>query len=203
MSRTIKIAITGGPCAGKTSSLPILKNALTSKGYLVFTIPESATELMANGATYPVCGNAVSFQTNVFKLQTAKETLYESIAMDANMDVVILCDRGIVDCLAYLDEREQAEFLKRNAVEKRQLLNQYSGSFFLVTAAIGAPSAYGTETNSVRFESIDEAAISDRKILSEWSEHPRLCVIDNSTDFAKKMTRLCEEVVSFVDKIHR
>lgn len=130
MSRTIKIAITGGPCAGKTSSLPILKNALTSKGYLVFTIPESATELMANGATYPVCGNAVSFQTNVFKLQTAKETLYESIAMNANMDVVILCDRGIVDCLAYLDEREQAEFLKRNAVEKRQLLNQYSGSFF-------------------------------------------------------------------------
>lgn len=130
MSRTIKIAITGGPCAGKTSSLPILKNALTSKGYLVFTIPESATELMANGATYPVCGNAVSFQTNVFKLQTAKETLYESIAMDANMDVVILCDRGIIDCLAYLDEREQAEFLKKNAVEKRQLLNQYSGSFF-------------------------------------------------------------------------
>lgn len=203
MSRTIKIAITGGPCAGKTSSLPILKNALTSKGYLVFTIPESATELMANGATYPVCGNAVSFQTNVFKLQTAKETLYESIAMDANMDVVILCDRGIIDCLAYLDEREQAEFLKKNAVEKRQLLNQYSGSFFLVTAAIGAPNAYGTEANSVRFESINEAAICDRKILSEWSEHPHLCVIDNSTDFANKITRLCEEVVSFVDKIHR
>lgn len=202
MNRVIKIAITGGPCAGKTSSLLVLKNALSAKGYLVFTIPESATELMSNGATYPVCGSAVRFQTSVFKLQTAKESLYKDIAMDANKDVIILCDRGTVDCLAYLDKREQIEFLKRNAVEKYQLLYQYDGAFFMVTAAIGASDMYGIETNAVRFESIDEAVISDRKILSEWSDHPYLCVIDNSTNFTEKLVRLCQETISFVDKIH-
>ena len=44
-----KIVITGGPCAGKTTVLRILKEKYRNKGYTVVTVAETATELICSG----------------------------------------------------------------------------------------------------------------------------------------------------------
>lgn len=47
--KIIKICITGGPCAGKTSGLAFLSEKLRDEdGFHVFIVPEAAT-LLANG----------------------------------------------------------------------------------------------------------------------------------------------------------
>ena len=44
-----KIVLTGGPCAGKTTALARIEQDLSEKGYHVFVVGESATELIKGG----------------------------------------------------------------------------------------------------------------------------------------------------------
>ena len=37
---TIKLVLTGGPCAGKSSMMSVLKESFEMRGYAVFTVPE-------------------------------------------------------------------------------------------------------------------------------------------------------------------
>ena len=41
-----KVVLTGGPCAGKTSALTKIEEELIEKGYKVFIVSETATELI-------------------------------------------------------------------------------------------------------------------------------------------------------------
>ena len=45
-----KICLTGGPCAGKTSSMVHLKEKLSSK-YIVYVLPEVAAMTVGSGVT--------------------------------------------------------------------------------------------------------------------------------------------------------
>jgi putative protein kinase ArgK-like GTPase of G3E family len=44
-----KIAITGGPCGGKSSSLRRIQEDLTAKGFRVFSVPEVPTLVVQAG----------------------------------------------------------------------------------------------------------------------------------------------------------
>jgi dephospho-CoA kinase len=46
----IRICLTGGPCAGKTTALATLNQVLTQLGFKVLQVPEAATMLMKGGA---------------------------------------------------------------------------------------------------------------------------------------------------------
>ena len=45
-----RICVTGGPCAGKTTSLAMLNTHLVKLGFRVLIVPEAATMLMKGGA---------------------------------------------------------------------------------------------------------------------------------------------------------
>jgi adenylylsulfate kinase-like enzyme len=45
-----RILLTGGPCAGKTTSLAKMQNTLDGKGFRVYCVPEAATLMMKGGA---------------------------------------------------------------------------------------------------------------------------------------------------------
>jgi putative protein kinase ArgK-like GTPase of G3E family len=44
-----KIAITGGPCAGKSTSMEKIKTIFTAKGYRVLCVPETPTMVVYAG----------------------------------------------------------------------------------------------------------------------------------------------------------
>ena len=194
-----KIVITGGPCAGKTTAMSWIQNAFTDLGYEVIFVPECATELINAGISGITCKNVVAFQNALMKLQIERERIYEEAAKTLKNDkVLIVCDRGIMDSKAYLSSLEFATVLyniNRNEIELR---DNYDAVFHLVTAANGAKDFYTLENNKARTETIEEAILSDNKLIEAWNGHPHFRIIDNSSEFEDKMKRLIKEISLFL-----
>ena len=194
-----KIVITGGPCAGKSTAMSWIQNAFTRIGYAVLFVPETATELITGGVAPWTCKSNVEYQKCQMKLQMEKEKVFEQAAHGMPADkVLIVCDRGLLDNKAYMDDLEFSEavsFIHSNEVELR---DSYDAVFHLVTAAKGAQEFYTTANNSARIETVEEAAALDDKLISAWTGHPHFRVIDNTTTFEDKMKKLIAEIASFL-----
>ena len=194
-----KIVITGGPCAGKTTGLSWIQNEFTKLGYRVLFIPETATELIGGGVAPWTCGSNTDFQNCQMHLQIEKEKVFEQAArsMDAER-ILIVCDRGLMDNKAYMDEFEFTNVIKNTDVSEVHMRDSYDAVFHLVTAAKGAEEFYTTANNTARTETIEEAAALDDKLIAAWTGHPHFRVIDNRTDFETKMKELIAEIRAFL-----
>ncbi len=199
MPNIVKIVITGGPCAGKTTAMSWVQNAFTQMGYTVLFVPETATELITGGVAPWTCGSNRDYQIGQIKLQRAKEEVFEGAAQSMSAEkVLIVCDRGMLDNKAYMDEADFATVLSALGVNEVELRDNYDAVFHLVSAAKGAREFYTTANNTARTETAEEAAAMDDKLIAAWTGHPHLRVIDNSTDFEEKMRRLIVEISSFL-----
>ncbi len=194
-----KIVITGGPCAGKSTAMSWLQNAFTQMGYTVLFVQETATELISGGVAPWTCRTNIEYQKCQMRLQIEKEKIFQQAAYAMSSEkILIVCDRGTLDNKAYMQDNEFAEivdFLGSNEVELR---DSYDAVFHLVTAAKGAEDFYTTSNNSARTENLEEAAKLDDLLISAWTGHPHLRVIDNSTTFVNKMERLVAEIACFL-----
>lgn len=195
----IKIVITGGPCAGKSTAMSRIQRYFTEIGYMVLFIPETATELITGGVAPWTCGSNTDFQTCQLQLQLEKERVFEqaSKTMD-NQKVLIVCDRGALDNKAYMEAPEFAQVMRTLQTNEIDLRDNYDAVFHLVTAAKGAAEFYTTANNTARTETPEEAAELDDKLIAAWTGHPHLRVIDNSSDFEGKINRLLSEISSFL-----
>ena len=194
-----KIVLTGGPCAGKTTGMSWIRNAFMKQGYVVLFVPETATELITGGVSPNACGDNYTFQKCLVRLQLEKERVFEEAAasMDAEK-ILIVCDRGIMDNRAYMNEADFARLLQDFGTNEVQLRDSYDAVFHLVTAAKGAVAFYTTANNRARSETPEKAAEADDKLIAAWTGHPHLRVIDNSASFDDKMKRLIAEISSFL-----
>ena len=194
-----KIAITGGPCSGKSTALSWLQADLRKKGFNVLFVPETATELILGGISFETIDENYNFESYIMKLQLEKERIFEEAAKHvAGFDkVLIVCDRGVMDCKAYMSELEFKHCLKELNTNEIALRDNYDAVFHLVTAAKGASEFYNLN-NGARRESLEEAIDADERTLNAWVGHPHLRVIDNSTDFEHKMRRLVREITDFI-----
>ena len=194
-----KIVITGGPCAGKSTAMSWVQNAFTQMGYTVLFIPETATELITGGVAPWTCSTNAEYQKCQMKLQIEKEKIFEKAAKTMMTEkVLIVCDRGTLDNKAYMDEIEFAEAVQFICSNEVELRDNYDAVFHLVTAAKGAEEFYTTANNSARTETVEEAAALDDKLISAWTGHPHLRIIDNTTSFEDKMKKLVAEIASFL-----
>ena len=202
MYKHTKIAITGGPCAGKTTAMQKIVQEFTEKGYKVFVVNETATDLI-NGGIKPF-GDApldiVEFQRCVLDMQLSKEALYEKIANGYNQDTIILCDRGIFDNRAYITNDQFKELLKERKLNEMELMASYDMVIHLVTAALGKEQFYTTLNNCARTETIEQAIEADRKTLNSWIGHKHLEIIGNETDFDDKIHKVVKSIYEFLGK---
>ena len=190
-----QIVITGGPCAGKTTCMSVLEQRLTEKGYKVIVAAESATELILSGVRPSEMGQAV-FERLLIEWQLAKEKVALRAA-DFFPKVVLLLDRGIPDCAAYVSEADYLDILASQNIKKNEAWQRYDAVLHLVTAADGAEEFYNCQNNVARQEKdLQTARLADKRTQSAYVGHPHLRVIDNSTDFEGKVNRLCHEVFS-------
>ena len=197
--RILKIVVTGGPCGGKSTAIDWIRKAFTHRGYTVLSVPETATELITGGVAPWTCGSSFDYQNVQFRLQIEKEKIFSQAARTmAAEKVLIVCDRGIMDNKAYMDDSEFAQLLEFFHTNEDEILNAYDAVFHLVTAAKGAQEFYTLANNAARTETVEEAIALDERLVSAWMGHPHLRVIDNSTDFEGKMTRLINAVSSFL-----
>ena len=194
-----KIVLTGGPCAGKTTALTWVNNYFSKRGYTVLIVPETATELISNGVAPWTCNTNYDYQTFQVKLQKEKEEIFESAAKTMkNNKILIVCDRGVLDNKAYMTDIEFKKILKDLNTTLIRERDSYDAVFHLVTAAKGKENIYTCTNNVARTEGIPEARELDDKIISSWTGHPHLRIIDNSTEFEQKLERLLKEITVFL-----
>lgn len=194
-----KIAVTGGPCAGKSTAMARIKEELEGAGYTVLLVHETATELITGGVAPWTCGTSGEYQKYQMLLQIEKEQVFEAAAltMDAQK-ILIVCDRGAMDSRAYMSEEEflrALDFLKTDEVALR---DSYDAVFHLATAAKSAGELYTTDNNSARKESADEAVHLDDLLICAWTGHPHFRMIESSYDFNEKIKRLISEIKAFL-----
>ena len=195
----VKIVITGGPCAGKSTAMSWIQNAFTAKGYTVLFVPETATELITGGVAPWTCGSNLDYQKGQMKLQLEKEKVFGNAAASMKAErVLIVCDRGALDNKAYMTPIEYNAVLDHLGTNEIELRDNYDAVFHLVTAAKGAEGFYTNSNNTARTETPEQARELDDKLISAWTGHPHLRVIDNSTGFEEKMKRLISEIDSFL-----
>lgn len=197
-----KIALTGGPCAGKTTVFNSLKELLKKDGYYVITIPESATYLIQNG-TPPLAdrNHALHFQHQILNFQLNRENFAMTYCQDTlktNPEffkgynaIIILCDRGIMDNRAYLNQEEYDNMLKRHNLNELELINSYDIVINLISLATTNKELYALD--GIRYEDVETAAIRDSITSAAWLLHDNLKMI--------KPTKTIEEKIDLVYKL--
>lgn len=196
MKKIWHFVLTGGPCGGKTTGMATLEKELLDRGFYVLIVPETATELIKNGIR--PFGNSLEnmdFQKILIEKQLHKEELYQKAAeLIPNEKVVILYDRGLMDNKSYVTDEEFEELLKLFNTNEIEVKDRYDAVFHMVTAAKGAREYYTLENNQARTESPELACEMDDKLIRNWTGHPHLRIIDNSTEFEQKINKLLSEV---------
>jgi len=172
--RPRRLVLTGGPGAGKTAVLEALKHLLSSQ---VAVLPESAGIIFGGGFprvnTLPAQRAA---QRAIFHVQRELEAI-----ADESDFAAVLCDRGLVDAVAYWPGPD--DFWSSVGMTQEEALARYDAVIHLRVP----DAAHGyARMNPLRVESADEAAAIDQRILKAWSTHPRRHVVDATSDFLAK-----------------
>lgn len=201
MSKITTIALTGGPCGGKSTSISVLEQELTNKGYQVFVVEEMATNVILSGANTGVTG-LYEFQRMMIKMQYERNKVYEHMAENfikrTGKPVVIVYDRGIPDSKGFISDEEYSNLVKELGYTETEIMDYYDGVFHLVTAADGAVEAYTCENNAARTETPEQAIERDRGCMRAWTGHNHLRVIKNGCTFEEKINNLLEEVYTLL-----
>ena len=196
-----RIVLTGGPCAGKSTSLAGITDRLQSLGFLVFCVPETASILIGGGVNLRPEGRSLKLatQAELLRVIMAMEDAFYAVAVASGQKSVVICDRGAMDGSAYMTRDAWSAMLNQNGWTEVGLRDQrYDAVLHLVTAADGAESWYTTANNSARSESAQEARSLDKLIQKAWTGHPHLRVIDNSTSFDDKVSRVTAAICRVV-----
>uniref|UniRef100_A0A7S2S009 NadR/Ttd14 AAA domain-containing protein n=1 Tax=Mucochytrium quahogii TaxID=96639 RepID=A0A7S2S009_9STRA len=202
--RIFQIVLTGGPCAGKSSSMEYLADRLMDLNYDVYLVPEVPTLLLNGGCVYPGMDGGerlITFEANLIELQLQMEQSFYNIAQSTGRPSIILYDRGLLDVAAYLPRNLWHNILNYNQWLRDGMLGvleRYDLILHLVTAANGAHKYYHSRSHRQDDISIETALEMDEKIQESYRGHPRHLIVDNSTDFGKKLERVFEHIVDLI-----
>lgn len=178
--RPVRIVITGGPGAGKTALIEVLRRNVCSH---VALIPESATIVFGGG--FPRLRDERgrrAAQRAIFHVQRELEELVDPTGPTR----VVLCDRGTVDGLAYWPGAEE-EFLRSVGISREDEIHRYDA---VIHMRVPPPSGgYENHNNRLRIETPEEARAIDERIVHAWRGHPHRTFIDATPDFLLKVRR--------------
>jgi predicted ATPase len=177
-----RIVLTGGPGAGKTAVLHMLRLSLCPH---VLLLPESAGIIFGGG--FPR-GNTPELQQAAQRAIFFVQRELEATAVATNA-ALVLCDRGMIDGIAYWPG--PGDFWASVGVPREAVLQRYDAVLHLRTP--DAAHGYGHQ-NPLRLESSAEAAAIDARIFQAWDGHPRRFIVDATSDFLMKAERVLEIV---------
>jgi predicted ATPase len=171
--------LTGGPGAGKTATLELIRRASFCEHVQI--LPEAAGIVFGGG--FPRRSDTAArraAQRAIFHIQRELED-----AAGGRNAAIVLCDRGTVDGAAYWPGPD--DFFAEVRTTLADELRRYDAVIHLRTPPLG--NGYNHQ-NPLRTESAVEAAEVDRRILGIWETHPRRFVVEATPDFLVKAARV-------------
>lgn len=197
MKEIRRIVLTGGPSSGKSQSMPHIVEHLEREGYKVICIDEASTQIINSNIHWRDPNvDIMTYQKAIFRLQKSKEDIFEDVAKKIKYDkVVILCDRGLLDGKAYIDEKRFRIISALNGISSEQeLLDRYDMVLYLDTTAGKEDLTYGNESNKARTASSNEAQVFGQKVRAAWSGHKKLIDIPCTPRFEDKVSLICSHI---------
>ena len=179
-----RIVLTGGPGAGKTAALELIRHSLCKH---LRILPEAAGILFGGG--FPrggLDGQRRAAQRAIYFVQRELEASVES----GNV-AILLCDRGTIDGEAYWPG--PGDLWSAVQTTKQLELARYHAVIHIRTP--GSPLGYNRE-NPLRVEDNLEALAIDERIAQAWSAHPRRFVVEPTTRFIDKAAQVIERLRS-------
>ncbi|HRE90904.1 MAG TPA: ATP-binding protein [Myxococcota bacterium] len=174
----VRIAVTGGPGAGKTTAIDLFRREL---GDGITVVPEAGTLLFSGGFPRSALpGPRKAAQLAIYHTQVNLEAAQAELYPDR----VLLCDRGTLDGVAYWPDDGTDFFMAVGTTLERELA-RYDAVIFFETAAAGGNAIEGN--NPIRNEGLEEAVALDRKLQAVWSQHPDFTFVPNHPSFFRKI----------------
>jgi predicted ATPase len=179
-----RIVLTGGPGAGKTAVLELVRGMLCQH---LRVAPESASILFGGGFPRDETRRArAAAQLAIFAVQRQLEVVFEAQEPPG----LTLCDRGTLDALAYWPG-PAGEFWDAVRSSRAIELARYSAVIHMRPPA----ALHGWENrNPLRTETAPQAAAIDARIVRTWEGHPRRLFIETAPDFLAKARRAGEAI---------
>ena len=175
-SATRLIVVTGGPGAGKTAVLEIIKKELCKH---VVILPEAASIVFGGGFwRLPSKSAQIASQKAILHIQQQ----IENLVIGEKSWTLGLCDRGVLDGLAYWKGKEE-DFWQEGRTSLQAEYGRYHSVIHLRTPTEDL--GYNHQ-NPLRTETALQARIIDEKIGAIWSQHPRYRVVPSTADFLIK-----------------
>lgn len=175
-----RIVLTGGPGAGKTAVLELLRHSLCEH---VLILPEAAGVIFGGGfPRHDNVGARCAAQRAIYHVQCELEA-----AAEADGAGIMLCDRGVVDGFAYWPGPD--DFWQSVGTSRVDALQRYDAVIHLRVP--DEQHGYGHQ-NPLRVESAVDARRIDDRILHAWDGHPSRHVVEAASSFIKKAERTLE-----------
>lgn len=196
MENIIKIVITGGPCAGKTKSIELLKQYYESNGKNVFIIPETSTEIIRMGFKWWNKSVPVNvYQKLIFKYQLEKENIVLDTIINSNIDnVVVLFDRGLLDGKAYMKSEDYDRMIMDYNLSYNDLYNRYDIVLYLQSVAIKYPELFSDENNELRKSNLLQAINFDKQVKHIWAPHKKFIEIESYISYENKKHAILQKI---------
>lgn len=188
----MKMVLTGGPSAGKTTLATSLIKHYSS--YLEM-VPEAASILYRGGFPRVSTGLArLCQQRAIFRVQKEIEAIVELESPNKNL----VCDRGTLDGLAYWPESDEL-FFEQNGTNLEDELARYDVVIHLEVAPL---QRYNSDHSDIRVESYEKALEIDAAIKAAWSQHPRRYIVTSNhvRDFLDRL-RAAHQLVDDLLKV--
>ncbi len=176
MSGVKLIVLTGGPGAGKTAVLEMLKRLTCPH---VALLPESAGILFSGGFWRGTTMDAhKAIQRAVFHVQRELEYM---VQVDGKYTHGI-CDRGTLDGLAYWPNHD-ISFFEELKINQAEEIKRYSCVIHMRTPAERHGYNY---QNPLRIETPYNAQLLDKRIEKAWAGHQKKFFVENEENFLDK-----------------
>lgn len=209
MAKQVVVALTGGPCAGKTTILSVISQKAANMGWAIYFVQEAATRLIEQGMKLKEAvaeknrNRVMEYEEEIIRCSLEDLQRMKRCAALEDCDALIVCDRGIPDVRAYLPMGEQGDqwyrlLLAEVGLSESGAFALYDGVIKLTTAADGAEAFYTLANNKTRDEPPDVARQLDKEIERAYLGHLHLRVVDNSTDFEGKKFRALREIFALL-----
>lgn len=174
------ILITGGACAGKTTSLEMIKNYLSAKGYKVIVIDEVPTNLIKTGISYEKIGK-LEFIELIIKTQINNEKeIFEKY--DNEKNTIVIFDGSPLDSLKFITENELENILKKHGMSIDKIVTKYDAIIFLQTIAKKYPELYSNDNNIARLTDINLAIERNDRLEKYYNKYRKISVIECEND---------------------
>lgn len=175
-----RIVLTGGPGAGKTAALELIRQSLCKHLQI---LPEAAGVLFGGG--FPrggLAGQRRAAQRAIYFVQRELEASVESENV-----AILLCDRGTVDGEAYWPG--PGDLWGSLGTTRESELRRYDAVIHIRTP--GSHLGYNRQ-NPLRIEDGIEALAIDDRIATAWSQHPRRYIVEPTLQFIDKAVRVID-----------